>query len=104
MEKVMLFLLKVNDKLYNFPSHIIILSIWITALISGPPLVKGWFLLGVFIWAFMMVIRSIQGGSIKEVIEKNGYLPLLVGLNLCTVLSILSFPIMWMLSLLTKEK
>lgn len=101
------FLISLNDKVYNIKFHSILALTWLMLLNFNFPKVHGWIFLGLALWCVMMLIRWVQDGysfeKVKDLYEKEGPLPLLVGLNLFVVVNVLCIPLMLFFSYLEKK-
>lgn len=109
LEKITNSLLDLNNYLYNYVSHLIILVLWIAALVYRVPHLTTWFAIGLVIWVLLFLWRMYQDNfSISVLIymwnENKGPLSFLVGLNLCVVLSLLSFPIIFLLAYVSRKQ
>ena len=93
IESIMLFLIRLNNKLYNYPSHIIILIFLALALFSKITFLKYWILIGLIIYLVLFSMRLLQGDKPKSTLL--GYL---VGFNICLVLGPISILIFYFLN------
>lgn len=98
MTKVLNFLLALNNKLYNWPSHIVILLCWVVALSQG--IGAGWFKIGIIFYVGLMIFRIIKDGipvlTVWRTVPKLGFM---VGFNICVVFGPLSPFLMLFLAL-----
>lgn len=103
LEDIMFFLIELNNDLYNWFWHIIFFILFIVVLVSELFLLKVWVIIGLVMYFSLIIIRIRQkeGLTLKQIKEEP--LTLLVGFNLCVWLSLLSFPIIYMLHKLDKK-
>lgn len=109
MEKIIKFLFKLNNKLYNLKFHTPILIIWIWTIINFNNLISMWFKVGLVIWVGLLIFRFYQDRSIKKhlkfhwkTFKENGILPYVVGLNITVVFGLLSIPLVFLVSKYSK--
>lgn len=90
-DRILLALFAINEYLYNYKSQVTLSLIWISAFFVFDTY-DFWVKAGLISWLCLIVVRSFQAGfkseieSIRQVIRENGFLPLLVGLNLCVIM------------------
>lgn len=104
LERLMRFLIDLNEVLYNWVSHTLFFILFLVVLNSNIFWLKTWNLIGLgvyFILAILSFFRKKGGVSLKTI--KEDPLSLLVGFNLCVWVSLLSFPIILMLAVLDEK-
>lgn len=94
-ESLMLFLIRLNNRLYNYPSHIIILIFLGLSVLSKIMWLKLWILSGFIIYLGLFTSRLLKSDKPKP---KSNFLGYLVGFNICLVLGPISILLFYFLS------
>lgn len=91
---MMTILIRLNTKLYNWPTHIILLCCFVFVFFTNLTFLKVWILIGLMFYLLLMIWRISQDGFLSFKGKKLGYL---VGFNICLLFSILSILLMYLL-------
>lgn len=97
-------LLALNDALYLFRVHISIFIIWVLCILFQIPYLSLWFEIGVVVYIVLIIWRLFQDKKIMPLKNKRDLLAYMVGLNISVVLSVLSFPLIFLLIYFSKEE
>lgn len=89
------FLFKINQKLYNWPAHLIIFTAWVSFLMSGSnKIISSWIVIGLSFYMALWIYQIIRNPNyLKNALKDDNYLAFLVGLNIAVVLGILAIPL-----------
>lgn len=98
MEKFLLLLLRINNLLYSWTAHIVIATLWMSALLFlDSPFIRAWEAAGLIVWILLTVSSLFHNGLPPMPKTKREALGYLVGFNIPMVLGPLSVGIVYLL-------
>jgi hypothetical protein len=98
MNKLTVFLLKLNNRVYNFCFHIPAMLLWMAAIAcSHSKVIRIWEIAGGTLYLSLIIVSILKRGFPPLPKTRKEFLGYLVGLNIAMVLGPLAFGVIYLL-------